>query len=257
MKRNGVSKILILAAAILSLPLGAAEPDYNPWTEILETYYNPSRGMDYERLRKDDYPKLTGLVETLSVTDVSRLDRNEQLAYWMNLYNISTVKLIVDNYPTDSIRDLSTDPIIRLNVFDKEFIPLGSRTVALNWIEHEQIRAGFKDPRIHFAINCAARSCPPMRQEAFTGKKVQKQLSDQATKFLNANTFIDREGSKATVTVTKIMDWFDDDFEDWGGGIPTFLRKYLTGETARKLSGVSSIKIKHADYDWDLNDWKK
>lgn len=256
MKKTG-----LIAAAIVtclaSTPIIAAEPDYTPWTEILHTYYNPSKGMDYERLRKEDYTTLTTLVETLSKVDVSSLDENEQLAFWMNLYNVSTVKLITDNYPVGSIRDLSTDPIIRLNVFGKEFIPLGNRTVSLNWIENEKIREGFRDPRIHFAINCAARSCPPMRQEAFTGDKVQEQLSDQATRFLNQNSVVERKGDKATVRVTKIMDWFEDDFEDWGGGVVPFLRKYLSGDAAKMLAGASDVNVKHNDYDWDLNDWKK
>lgn len=257
MKRRSLTTLVFLASLALSTPLVAAEPDYTDWTEILGTYYNPAKGMDYELLRKDDYGKLTGLAQTLGDADSSTLTRNEQLAYWMNLYNISTVKLIVDNYPLDSILDMSTGIINKYNIFDKEVVPLGGRLVSLNYIEHEMIRKGFEDPRIHFAINCAARSCPPMRQEAFTGASVDKQLDDQTTRFINANTHIDRRGEKATVTVTKIMDWFDDDFEDWGGGHEVFIRKYLRGDAGRRLSGVGSVSIKYADYDWSLNDWKK
>jgi hypothetical protein len=257
MKGFGLSLVVALALSALTTPLKAAEPDYAEWTRILRTHYDPSKGMDYEQLRKDDYTTLSGLVEELSGVDTSRLARNEQLAYWMNLYNIATVKLIVDHYPVDSILDLSSGLLNRHQVFDQEHVSLGGRTVSLNHIEHEMIRKGFEDPRIHFAINCAALSCPPMRQEAFTGGAVQEQLSDQTTRFLNANTKIDRRGDKATVTDTKIMDWFDDDFDDWGGGVEAFLRKYLSGDTARRLEGVSRVSIKHAGYDWTLNDWKK
>ena len=100
MKRNLKTLIVSLAIAAMALPLGAAEPDWTPWTEILEKYYSPTNGMDYAGVRKGDFGKLAKLVHMASQVDVAKLNRDEQLAFWMNLYNISTVKLIVDNYPT-------------------------------------------------------------------------------------------------------------------------------------------------------------
>jgi hypothetical protein len=255
MKSARLLLMTLLASVVLVSPVAGAEPDYSAWTEILRAYYDPARGVDYERLRKEDYPKLTSLVEKLSRVDVSSLDRSEQLAYWMNLYNVSTVKLIVDNYPVESILDLSTSLINKYQVFDREVVPLGGSLVSLNHIEHEIIRKEFDDPRIHFAINCAARSCPPMRTEAFSGRELDDQLEEQTSTFLNQDVRIDRKGGKATITVTKIMDWFEEDFEK-AGGVASFVRGYLTGESAARLSGVSRIGVKHADYDWSLNDWK-
>lgn len=253
--RTQLRLTLLVAALGLGLPAGAQEPDYSAWTEILRTYYDPAKGMAYERLRKNDYPKLTNLVEMLSRVEFENLDRNERLAYWMNLYNASTVKLIVDNYPVGSIRDLSTSIINKYQVFDREVVLSGGRLVSLNHIEHEIIRKEFRDPRIHFAINCAARSCPPLRQEALTGAAVQQQLDEQTAAFLNRDVRIDRKGGKATITVTKIMAWFEEDFED-AGGVASFVRAHLVGDAAARLSGVSRINIRHADYDWSLNDWK-
>jgi len=251
-----VSITLLLSVLILTPPVSASEPDYSAWTEILQDYYDPARGMDYEGLRKLDYPKLTELVDMLSKVDRSGLDRDAQLAYWMNLYNISTVKLIVDNYPVESIRDLSTSLINKYQVFDQEIVPLGGSKVSLNHIEHEVIRKQFKDPRIHFAINCAARSCPPMRREAFSKARVDKQLDEQTIAFINRDARVDRRGEKATITVTKIMDWFEEDFEQ-AGGVAAFVRRYLQGENAARLSGVRQISVDHHDYDWALNDWKR
>ncbi|MGK2859061.1 MAG: DUF547 domain-containing protein [Thermoanaerobaculia bacterium] len=244
--------------AAMALPGLAAEPDYSAWNGLLEKYYSPQYGMDYDGIRKSDFATLKKLVDDFSKVDVSKLNRDEQLAFWINLYNVSTVKLICDNYPTKSIRDLSTDPIVRLNVFKKAIVPQGGKMMSLNDIENDKIRAGFKDPRIHFAINCAARSCPPMRPEAFQGARVQEQLDDQSRVFMNgpAGAKISRSGSKATMTVTKVMDWFDDDFIDWGGGVVEFSKKYLSADKKAQLDGAK-VKVDHFDYDWNLNDWKR
>jgi len=254
-ERAAIHAFLLIATLTLATTASAAEPDYSAWTEILSTHYNPAKGMDYERLRREDYPKLTKLVDTLSSVDVGSLTRDEQLAYWMNLYNVSTITLIVDNYPVDSIRDLSKSLINKYQVFDREVVPSGGRMVSLNEIEHEKIREGFSDPRIHFAINCAARSCPPMRQEAFVGARVDAQLEEQARSFINHNVRVELEGDKATLEVTKIMDWFEEDFEK-AGGVAAFVKKYLTGDDAVKLSTAKRIRVDHFDYDWTLNDWK-
>ncbi|MBI2212473.1 MAG: DUF547 domain-containing protein [Acidobacteria bacterium] len=247
---------LVLLAA--TLPGLAAEPDYAAWTGLLETYYSPQNGMDYQGLRKNDLATLTKLAGDLSKVDVGALARNEQLAFWINLYNISTVKLICDNYPTKSIRDLSTDPIVRLNVFKKEIVPQGGKMMSLNDVENIKIREGFKDPRIHFAINCAAKSCPPMRREAFTGARVNEQLDDQARVFFAGpgGAKITRSGSKATLTVTKVMDWFDDDFDDWGGGVVAFTKKFLAPDKRAQLDGAK-VSLSYYEYNWDLNDWKR
>lgn len=258
MKRPVRTLALCLMVLATTLPGIAAEPDYSAWTGLLEKYYSPQSGMDYEGLRKNDFGVLTKLVDDLSKVDVGTLERNEQLAFWINLYNISTVKLICDNYPTKSIRELSTDPIVRLNVFKKEIVPQGGRTMSLNDVENVKIREGFKDPRIHFAINCAAKSCPPMRREAFTGARVNEQLDDQTRVFFAGpgGAKITKSGGKASLTVTKVMDWFDDDFDKWGGGIVAFTKKYLAPDKRAQLEGAK-VSVSFYDYNWDLNDWKR
>jgi hypothetical protein len=244
--------LLLLAAALPGL---AAEPDYSAWSGLLQKYYSPQNGMDYQGLRKSDLPALVKLVDDLSKVDAGQLGREEQLAYWINLYNVSTVKLICDNYPKKSIRDLSTDPLIRFNVFDKKVVPQGGQMISLNDIENVKLREGFKDPRIHFAINCAAKSCPPIRTEAFVGARVNEQLDDQARSFLNgAGAKISKKSGKTTLTVTKIMDWFKEDFEA-AGGAAAFTKKFLTPDKQAQLEG--KVGVSFFDYNWDLNDWKR
>lgn len=256
-------RFLLLAAVVLSLavPMFAqTEPDYSGWTKLLQKYYDPARGFDYRGLKARDAATLQGLRAALGRVNPATLNRKQQLAYWINVYNVNTVSTIVENYPVASIRDISTDPIIRLNVFKKERVPTPSGLISLDAVENEKIREGFHDPRIHFAINCAARSCPPIRTEAYTGAQLDAQLDDQARRFLNGplGAHFGRKGDTLIVHVTKIADWFGGDFEKWGGGKTSFIRKFLSPEKQRLIDDAKgAIDFDYDDYDWDLNDWKR
>jgi hypothetical protein len=255
MTRHFLRAVLTLALLFVATVSRAAvgEPDYSVWTTLLQRHYDPAAGMNYGALKARDLPALQKLRSTLARVDVKSLTRDQQLAYWINLYNINSTAIVAEKYPIESIRDLSTDLIIRLNVFDKKVVPFGNGKISLNDIENTYIREGFHDPRIHFAINCAAKSCPPIRREAFTGARVQAQLDDQARTFLNGTKGMRISGD--TVHVTKIMDWFEKDFDKWGGGVASFLRKYASPENRRKLDAAGeSLEIDYDDYDWSVND---
>jgi hypothetical protein len=243
-----------LAAA---LPGAAQPPDYKPWQDLLSKYYDPAHGMKYKELKANDKAALDRLRQQMAQVDVQKLPRNDQLAYWINLYNINVVGVVVDKYPVESIRDLSTDPIVRLNVFKKDSVRTKQGAMSLNDVENEKIRAGFKDPRIHFAINCAAASCPPIRPEPYTGSRLDQQLDDQTRRFLNGpnGVRIEKDGSELDLHVTKIMDWFADDFEQWGGGRVTFVRKYLPTDKQKQLDAArGKVDLEFDEYDWKLND---
>lgn len=237
----------------------AAEPDYKLWQELLAKHYDPAKGMDYKGF-KADKAVLDRLRQQMATVDVASLSRPEQLAYWINLYNVSTVNVIVESYPVASIRDLSTDPIVRLNVFKKPHVDVRGGTMSLNDVENDKIRAGFKDPRIHFAINCAAESCPPIRTEPFVGARLDQQLDDQARKFLAGPRSVrfEEDGGDLVLHVTKILDWFKDDFEQWGGGAVPFLKKFLPPDKAKRLAAAGSkVELEYDDYSWKLNDWSR
>ena len=242
--------LLILA---LALPLQAQ--DLTQWNRILSTYYNPAHGLDYRALKARDANTVQALRQQLAKVNVAALDRKSQLAHWINLYNVNTIGIVVENYPVDSIRDISTDPIIRFNVFKKDRVPLGNTKVSLDYIENTKIREGFHDPRIHFAINCAAKSCPPLRTEAYTGAKLDAQLDEQARKFLSTARF-ERDGDTLEIHVTKIMDWFGDDFSK-GGGRVTFIRRYVSPDKQKMIDGAKDVDIEFDAYDWSLNDWRR
>jgi hypothetical protein len=252
---------LALVAVMMVVPslLAQAEPDYSPWNTLLARYYDPAHGMDYAHLKASDAATLQKLRQQLGRVNVDALTPKQRLAYWINVYNINTVATIVESYPTESIRDLSTDPIIRLNVFKKERIPFGSKLLSLNDVENDKIREGFHDPRIHFAINCAAHTCPPIRTEAYVGAKLDAQLDDQARHFLAGPLGVryGKKGDTLVLHVTKIMDWFKDDFDKWGGGRPAFLRRFVAADKAALIAQAKDIDFEYDEYDWKLNDWKR
>ncbi len=251
-----LAQVLLAMTVFTASAVSAAEPDYKLWQDLLSKHYDPARGMDYKGL-KQDKAVLDRLRQQMAAVDVAALSKPEQLAYWINLYNISTVNVVAEGYPIDSIRDLSTDPIIRLNVFKKPHVLIKGGTTSLDEAENRKIREGFKDPRIHFAINCAAESCPPIRPEPFTGARIDQQLDDQARKFLNGphGVRLEEHGGKLTLHVTKIMDWFKDDFASWGGGQVSFLRKFLTPDKVKRIDAAKGkVDLEFDDYSWKLND---
>lgn len=256
------SSLLVVAAVMTAAAPAAwaADPDYSAWNSLLSKYYDPQRGMDYAALKAKDTATLNALRQRMAAVNVSSLTPQEQLAYWINLYNISTIGVIIDNYPTKSIRDISTDPIVRLNVFKKDYVLFGKGKMSLNDVENVKIREGFKDARIHFAINCAAASCPPIRPEPYVGSKLSAQLDDQTRKFLNGpnGVRLEQKGDSLTINTTKIMDWFGDDFEKWGGGKVAFIRKYASADKQQKIDQAKGkVRISYNDYSWALNDWKR
>ena len=249
---------LVLCLLALAVPASAAPPpDYKLWGDLLAKYYDPAKGMDYKALKANDAQTLDRLREQLAGVHVDFLSRKDQLAYWINLYNITTAAVVVESYPIESIRDLSTDRVIRLNVFKKPSAKTKKGPMSLKDIEDDRLRESFKDPRIHFAINCAAESCPPIRPEPYVGSKIDQQLDDQTRKFLAGpqGIRVETQGGTAVVHTTKIMDWFKKDFERWEGGVLGFIQRHAPADKVRQIEAAGSqIKVEFDEYSWKLND---
>lgn len=237
----------MIHALAIALFAVLAEPDYSAWNVLLHKYYDPAKGMDYAALKAHDERALQSIRVQLGRVDVNSLRPKQQLAYWTNVYNVNVVATVVEHYPVRSIRDISTDPIIRLNVFKKERVPFGDTKISLDDVENERIRAAFHDPRIHFAINCAAKSCPPIRMEPYSGDRIDAQLDDQVRQFLSRTVRFERKGDTMVVHVSKILDWFNHDF----GDKLAFLRRYVS------IPPASKTEFKYDGYDWSLNDWRR
>jgi hypothetical protein len=132
--------------------------------------------------------------------------------------------------------------------------------MSLNDIENVKIREGFKDPRIHFAINCAAESCPPIRTEPYAGARIGEQLDDQAAKFLNGphGVHLEKDGGDLIVHTTKVMDWFGEDFDKWGGGRLNFIKKHVSPDKRAQIEKAGgNVKLDYDSYSWKLNDAAK
>lgn len=260
MKR--LTLIVSVIALFASVSYAQTEPDYSPWTAVLKKYYDPAKGMDYAALKANDNATIQNLRQTLGKVNVAALNKKQQQAYYMNVYNITVIGTILEHYPVKSIRDISTD-LFHFNVFKTPRVQLSTGKISLKDLEDDNIREGFKDPRIHFAINCAAKSCPPLRTEAYMGDRVDAQLDDQARNFLNGpiGARFGKKGDTLVIHTTKIMGgglWFGKDFENWGGGKAAFVRRFVPADKQKLIDAAkNSIDWDYDDYNWELNDWKR
>ena len=180
--------------------------------------------------------ELDAYLNTLSSTDIKSLSANEALAFWINVYNAFTIKLIIDNYPLSSIIDLDNG-----KVWDRKWIELDSGVYSLNQIENEIIRPEFKESRIHFAVNCAAKSCPPLLNQAWTADNLEELFEKQTAAFINNNSY--NVISSSVCKLSKIFEWYAEDF----GDIRTYINKYS------KTKIDSDTEIVYLEYDWSLN----
>jgi len=181
----------------------------------------------------------------------SRLDRQGQVAFWVNAYNILTIDLILQHYPIESIRDIGS---FLFPVWNVEVATIEGKAISLGEIEHEILRA-MDDPRIHGAIVCASTSCPPLARTPFRAETIDADLDAAMRRWLSIpekGYSIDHDAGR--LHVSKVFDWFDDDFEITGGVRATIAR-YADAEDAAWLRGPGQrVRIRYLDYDWTLND---
>jgi hypothetical protein len=244
---------LIVATVLLYSyrPVLAAKVEHQAWTELLDAHVRNGL-VDYQGFKKDE-ARLDAYLATLDSSTPAELARDERLAFYINAYNAWTIKLILlhfrDGRPVKSIKDIGgwfSSP------WSLKICRIGGELLALDTIEHGIIRPEFKDPRVHFAINCASMSCPPLLAKAYTGEKLQQQLDERAAAFINDSRFNYLQGD--TLVVSKIFSWFSEDF---AGDIPKFFLRYAKPDLQRKLlEKGGDIKIRYLDYDWSLNGWQ-
>ncbi len=225
---------------------GSIAPSHSLWDSLLHQHVHNDR-VDYQGFQKDSLALNQYLAILNEHAPSPNWTKEEQLAFWINAYNAFTVKLIVDNYPVNSIRDLHPTPYIPMTntVWHKKLFQINGEEINLDHIEHGILRKKFEEPRIHFAINCASISCPDLRAEAYTSKKLEKQLDDQARDFIN-NPLKNKIGHQE-VALSKIFSWFKGDFTE-DGTLIEFLNQYSDKEIQ------PSAKVNHLDYNWGLND---
>jgi hypothetical protein len=259
---GGISSIEALFAPSAKLwerwtandPAATRSIDHGAWDRFLKAYVLASddgvNRVAYGRVTSTDRLGLKRYITRLAVEPVSRLSRAEQLPLWINLYNALTVKLVLDHYPVKSIRDIGISPgWIVSGPWNKKLIEIEGEQVSLNDIEHRILRPIWRDPRIHYAVNCASIGCPNLRTDAFTAKNADNQLSEAAHLYVNHRRGARIEDGK--LVVSSIYVWFQEDFGGDDKGVIAHLARYAGRDLKTKLAKVR--KIADFGYDWALN----
>ena len=237
--------LCFLIMGLTTTTLAAQEIDHSLYAGLLKKYVTSSV-VNYKGFKNNE-AKLDQYLKVLEGVDTKALSRDEQFAFYINAYNAWTIKLILTGYPgVKSIKNLGS---FFSSPWKKKICRIDGEVISLDRIEHEILRPRFKDPRVHFAINCAARSCPPLRSDPYNGAILDQQLDEMASAFINDPSRNRLEGS--TLYVSKIFDWFEEDFNR---DIPGFFSKYAKGDLKEQLEvNKEKIKAKYLDYDWSLN----
>ncbi len=227
--------------------------------QVLKEYVSERGEVDYAAIKEGG--ELDVYLAHLASINPEVLSEKEALALWINAYNAYTIKLILDNYPVGSIREITPLRIKGLwlavpkinSPFEYELANVGGTMYSLDAIEHEILRKRFNEPRIHFALVCASYSCPPLRREPYEAGQLDAQLDDQARIFLHDPLKNRIEAGSRHIYLSKIFRWFKDDFTQDGQTLQQFLATYFEGEVREKLE-ANAFGEKYMKYNWRLND---
>lgn len=235
--------------------------DHRPWGVFLRRYLveepDGINRLRYGEVSAFDRQALARYLEQMSKVPVHSLSPVEQFAYWVNIYNALTVKVVLDHYPVASIRELSLGGSLLPDFitggsgpWQAKLIEIEGEGIALDDIEHRILRPLFKDNRIHYAVNCASIGCPTLMPDPFTAANLEAMLDHGARLYVNHP-----RGAKAEaggLTVSSIYSWYKEDFGGTWQGVLAHLRRFANPVTARMLAAFATIS---ADaYDWRLND---
>ena len=235
---------------------GAGRWDHSRFDRILKAHAREGGSrFDYKGLKANP-EDLNDYLEEVGKADLASLARNELLALLINVYNACTIRTILDTFTPESPEGVASIRDIP-QVFDRKACVVGGYTLSLNNIEHNLIRPLFKDPRIHFAVNCASVSCPPLAEEAFVGERLDSQLDTAARRALSSPANVRVEGGR--LRVTKLFDWYGSDFVTPGfrgaeATLPRFIRNYASDEVGQWIDARGgNPPVAFLDYDWSLN----
>ena len=209
----------------------------------------------YASVSSSDRSGLCGYLNELQSVDVRTLNRDEQLAYWLNLYNARVLAVILEHYPVRSIRQIKSKFLDLLGPFDDELICVLGEKLTLNDVESGIIRPIWKDPRVHYALNCASYGCPNLRKQAWRAENLSADLDRAAYQFINSNRSVRVGPFGFFVRVSKIYKWYAEDFGGSDEAVLRHLCRYANAKTRRKLRRAKTINSYF--YDWSLNDAKR
>ena len=240
-------KYLALFLLLLSTPLQAEVFDHKhqPFSDLLGdvvSMQGHQSRVDYPRLieTRGQLDQYLASLSSVPRTTFDGFTKDQQLAYLINTYNGYQLRQVIDHYPLKSIKDVGS---FFSSPWSKEFFILFGEAASLDYVEHQLIRKLFKEPRIHFAVNCASISCPPLSNQAYVALRLDDQLEHAASNFLNDTEANYLKGE--TLYVSKIFDWYEEDFPN---GVINFATRYRSG-----LPAANQIKLRFSEYNWNLN----
>ena len=238
---------MIVRAFLIFLLFSAAVPsqaslDLAAWDELLGAAVVDGE-VDYRQWR--DNPRFDALVKQIADTDVSGLSREELLVFYINAYNIIAARGILDGSSPSSL-------LGRYTYFKRDKYIVAGDKINLHALEHELIRP-LGEARIHFAIVCASASCPVLRNEAYTLEKLDQQLDDATRTFINDPSRNRFDASDKQANISKIFDWFEEDFDADAGSVQRYLAGYVDDQQAAELLSAESMRVEFLKYSWDLN----
>ncbi|MDP7650223.1 MAG: DUF547 domain-containing protein [Rhodospirillales bacterium] len=236
-------------------PHSTATIAHDAWDGLLKSYVHPAPGginrFAYGQVSRVDRQALDAYVAELAEVAIDHHRRAEQRAYWINLYNALTVRVVLDHYPVATIRDIDISPgLFSLGPWDRKLVTIEGEALSLNDIEHRILRPIWKDPRIHYAVNCAALGCPDLAAKAFTATNSDAMLEGAARAYVNH-----RRGARVEnglLTVSKIYAWYAEDFGGDAESVIEHLKHYVAPALAvdmKRAGGIDGYA-----YDWSLND---
>ena len=233
-------------------PDSTATIDHAPWNAFLQTYLSPHpdgiNRVAYAKVSNGDRELLSTYIDDLAALPIRTYRRDEQLAYWINLYNALTVQVVLDDFPVESIRDISSG-LFSFGPWRKKRLTIEGESLSLDDIEHRILRPVWKDARVHYAVNCASLGCPNLQPVAFRADNTQELLDVGAREYVNhpRGAQVTRDG----LVVSSIYDWFEDDFGGNDRGVIGHLLQYADPELAQQLQSITEVERDR--YDWAIN----
>ncbi len=236
-------------------PDSRAVIDHRPWDDFLQSFRKDvSDGvarLDYGAVMPDELAALNAYLDRLSAVTVTGLNRAEQFAYWVNLYNALTVRLVLEHYPVKSIKDIGLVPAwLGGGPWKQKLITVEDTALTLDDIEHRILRPIWRDPRIHYVVNCASIGCPNLPARALTAGNMESVLEESARRFINHPRGV--TVMNGTLTASSLFVWFKEDFGRSDQDVIDHLRAFAGPLLRQELAGIETIQ-NHA-YDWNLND---
>ncbi len=236
-------------------PDSAVLVDHGLWDRFLRKYVQDDpKGLnrvDYAGVSKTDRASLDSYLKQLAATPVSQLNRGQQQALWINLYNALTVQVILEHYPVKSIRDIDISPgLFSDGPWGKKLIVVEGTPLSLDDIEHRILRPIWKDPRLHYVLNCAALGCPNLQPHAATADNWDALLTSAARQYVNNPRGVGFDGER--LVVSSIFDWYAGDFGDSEAALLDHLKRYAEAPLRARLGAAGGID--GTDYDWALNE---